>query len=149
MNRRDLQKAIFSSLMKLSNSLQAAGDRLSDELTLKQWFLLLLLSSGKFERPSVNELATEMGVTRQSLKKMVSVLDKGGYLLVEKSATDSRALCVSATPKAQDFFQKNKAIGLILLDKAFAGIADEDLTVVLRTLRLAQENMTVSKDNEK
>jgi len=136
-----LEQGVFTSIFYLSNKLQAEGDKLSNELTLKQWFLLLLLYKGNLNNPTVNNLALEMGVTRQSMKKMVAILEKNGYLSVEKSSSDSRALCISPTYKAYDFFQTNMLLGKKLLDKVFAGITQDELANALQLLQKMQANL--------
>ena len=141
MKQKLLEQSVFTSVFHLSNKLQAEGDKLSNELTLKQWFLLLLLYKGHIKNPTVNDLALEMGVTRQSMKKMVDILEKNGYLSVEKSSSDSRALCISPTTKAYDFFQKNKLLGKMLLNKVFSGITQDELTTVLWVLQKMQTNL--------
>lgn len=141
MKKLTLELSTLTSIFYLSNKIQAEGDKLSNELTLKQWFLLLLLCKGNLKNPTVNILASEMGVTRQSIKKMVDILEKNGYLLVEKSFSDSRALCISPTAKTYDFFQTNKMLGKTLLNKVFDGIAQDELVAVMQILQTMQTNL--------
>lgn len=139
----NLELSTLMSVFQLSNQLQAEGDKLSNELTLKQWFLLLLLYKGDLKNPTVNILASQMGVTRQSMKKMIDILEKNGYLSVEKSSSDNRALCIAPTIKAYDFFQLNKMLGKTLLSKVFDGIDQEELAVAMQILQKMQTNLHV------
>lgn len=141
MEKTILQQRIFASVFQLSNRLQAEGDKLADDLTLKQWFLLLLLYKGPLKDPTVNDLAAAMGVTRQSAKKMVSTLEKGQYLSVEKSPSDSRALCIRPTQKAYLFFKHNKSLGFELLDRVFEGIEAEEMNAAFLVLRKMKSNL--------
>jgi DNA-binding MarR family transcriptional regulator len=132
---------ILTKIFLLSNTLQMEGDKLSDELTLKQWFLLMFLYKSKMQNPSMNDLALKMGVTRQSMKKMVAVLEKSNYLSVEKSSLDSRALCIRPTEKAYQFFQQNKQLGKTLVKKVFSHVDEEELNIAVKVLQQMQKNL--------
>lgn len=146
MKRKQIEQRIFSNIFLLSNQLQAEGDKLTQELTLKQWFFLLYLFKSKMEAPSVNNLAEAMGITRQSLKKMVSLLEEKDFITVKKSSIDSRALSIHPTQKAYDFFQENKTVGNILLDSVFEGITEEELIIVTKVLDQLLNNLAANKD---
>jgi DNA-binding MarR family transcriptional regulator len=82
-----------------------------------------------------------MGVTRQSMKKMVATLEKSHYLSAEKSSFDSRALCIRPTEKAFNFFQQNKNLGKSLVKKVFSGIDENELAAALNVLQKMQINL--------
>lgn len=135
MKKSELEQIVFKNIFLVSNRVQAKGDQISNELTLKQWVLLLLLLKNKMKEPTINDLAEAMKVTRQSVKKMVTILEKKEYLLVEKSSRDSRALCLSPTKKAYDFFKENKDLGKEILNSMFKGIEVKELTLFLDILQ--------------
>jgi MarR family transcriptional regulator for hemolysin len=141
MKRQSVEMSIFKAIFQLSNRIQVEGDKLSKELTLKQWFLLLILYKGTIQNPTVNDISLAMGVTRQSTKKMISILEKGGYLTVDKSNYDSRALCIRPTDKAYDFFKNNKFLGYELLNKIFEGIEENELAMIFQVLQKMQDNL--------
>lgn len=132
---------IFKAIFQLSNKIQVEGDKLSNELTLKQWFLLLVLYKGTIENPTVNDISSAMGVTRQSAKKMISILERRAYVTVNKSCYDSRALCICPTDKAYEFFQNNKSLGYELLNKIFEGIEKNELAMTFQVLQKMWNNL--------
>lgn len=69
MKQKILELSTLTSLFQLSNKLQAEGDKLSNELTLKQWFLLLLLYKGNLKNPTVNVLPWRWVSLDRVLKK--------------------------------------------------------------------------------
>lgn len=141
MNKLNEQR-IFMSIFHLANRMQVEGDKLSDELTLKQWFFLYLLYQGGIENPTLKDIAQMMGVTRQSAKKMTNILEREGYLTVFKSEQDSRALCIQPTEKAKAFFKHNKQLGGKLLVRAFEGIDEQELIDTLVVLEKVQSNLS-------
>ncbi len=132
---------IFKAVFQLSNRIQVEGDKIAPDLTLKQWYLLLLLCRGKMQNVTVNKLASAMGVTRQSTKKMIAILQKSSYVAVNQSQTDSRALCIEPTHKAFDFFKQNQSLGYDLLHRMLEGISQEELETALRLLNKMQNNL--------
>jgi hypothetical protein len=50
MDRTATEEYIFGSILLLSNKMQVWGDAILSDLTLKQWFLLILISNMKNKR---------------------------------------------------------------------------------------------------
>lgn len=146
--RNALEQSIFKSIFQLSNRIQVEGDKITDELTLKQWLLLLILYKSKIADPTINDIAASMCVTRQSTKKMVSILENRGYLAVTKSASDRRALSIRPTQKVYDFFKKNKLFGFELIEQLFQDITEEELTLASQVLHKMQKNLNTKSENE-
>ena len=60
--------------------------------------------SASFDAPPVlTTLAGAMGCSRQNVKKLAVNLEKVGYIKLEKSDADARALCVKMTAKGMKF----------------------------------------------
>ena len=85
------QKICFGLILLLANRMQTKIDNYMEDLTLKQWLLLCMLSNIKEEAINVNNLASVVGYSRQNVKKMVDILVKKEYLILEASTTDKRA----------------------------------------------------------
>lgn len=97
------EKAIFNSLFILENQLQTLFDQRIPDLSLKQFMLLSIIRQSQ-EALTFTELGQLMGCSRQNIKKIASVLAKKGYVSIQKSPHDSRALCLSPTKQANTFF---------------------------------------------
>jgi DNA-binding MarR family transcriptional regulator len=95
MDRTAREEYIFGSILFLSNKIQAWGDNILSGLTLKQWFLLMLISKMENKNPTINEITEFTGTSRQNIKKMIEHLDRKKYHKIKKSKTDARALNVS------------------------------------------------------
>ena len=145
MKREQMEQRVFGRIFLLSNQLQIEGDKLTQELTLKQWFLLLLLYKRNMEKPTINSLSAVMGVTRQSVKKMVSILEEKEFITVSKSIDDSRALCIQPTTKVKDFFQRNKSLGEDFLESVFQGVTEDELSVTVKVLEQLLNNLAARK----
>ena len=132
---------LFGSVFLLSNKLQALGDGYLEEITLKQWLLLIMIHVMEKDQPSVTEVADVMGSTRQNVRKMLEVLEGKGFVALCANPLDRRTLSVALTPKAEQFFARFQSKGDAFLDRLFDGIPPEDLEATRRTVEALFENM--------
>ena len=113
---------LFGSLFLLSNKLQTLGDSYLQEITLKQWFLLMMIHNLNKEQPSVTEVAAHISSTRQNVRKMLEVLAGKGYVILAVNPQDKRNLSVSLTQKTYDFFTAFEAKGDAFLQRLFSDV---------------------------
>ena len=87
-NRR---KAIFSTLFIAGNKLQTLFDNHIPEVSLKQFMLLSIVRQSK-EPPTFTQMGNLLGCSRQNIKKVADVLKKKGFITIQKSPRDTRAM---------------------------------------------------------
>ena len=122
-----LQAYLFGSFFTLSNRLQAAGDTLDKQMTLKQWFLIAVLIRSEEEELTVSELAQRMGSSRQNVMKMAQLLEKQGFLAIEKREDDKRFLEVSVTPACLEHCKSRESKEEVFIETLFSGFSEEEL----------------------
>lgn len=101
---KNRQKAIFNSLFIVSNKLQTIFDKRIPELSLKQ-FLLLSTARQSQEPLTFTQLGRLLGCSRQNIKKLAHTLMKRGFVTIQQSAHDARAMCICPTEKAEAYFR--------------------------------------------
>lgn len=134
MNRTEKEQIVFGNILLLSNKLQILGDNILPELTLKQWFLLIVMSKLENKSPSVNDIAEIMGSTRQNIKKILLPLESKGFVEISKSEKDSRALSIALTKKAYHYFNDMEQLAEINTNKLFRAISDNELDTFHKVL---------------
>lgn len=127
MTEREKQQFIFGIIFLLANKLQLLGDKVTGEITLKQWFLLNILTQMSEEFPNYNDIAGAVGTSRQNVSKMISALNKKGMVELKPSETDQRAIYVRLTQKTFEYFQSKDDAGNLLLDRLFEGFSNEEI----------------------
>ncbi len=127
MQVQEMKAHIFSSFFTLSNRLQAAGDGLDDKMTLKQWLLIAVLIKSEEESLSVSDLAQRMGSSRQNVMKMAQLLEKQGFLVIEKRKDDKRFLEVRVTPACLAHCTIRAPKEEMFIETLFAGFSDGEL----------------------
>ena len=134
------EKAIFSTLFIAGNKLQTIFDSRIPEVSLKQFMLLSIIRQSK-EQLTFTQLGNLLGCSRQNIKKLADVLMKKGFITIQQSPHDIRAMCICPTEKvseyfANDFLEYQKELKylfevytdeeietlFILLSKLYAGI---------------------------
>lgn len=98
------QRAIFNSLFIVTNKLQTIFDNHIPELSLKQFLLLSTVRQSKASL-TFTQLGELLGCSRQNIKKIADVLEKKGFVTLQKSSADPRAMCICPTEKADVYFQ--------------------------------------------
>ena len=98
------ERAIFNTLFVVTNKLQTIFDNRIPELSLKQFLLLSTVRQSK-ETMTFTQLGELLGCSRQNIKKIADVLTKKGFVTIQKSPADPRAMCIRSTEKADAYFQ--------------------------------------------
>jgi len=121
MNDIEEKAHIFGSVFILANRLQVLGDKFDGNLTIKQWLLLVGILKNSGDSPTISEIASFIGNSRQNVKKMALILEKKGFLNLEKDLKDARILRISLTGKCQDYFKQRENRELEFFEKLYDG----------------------------
>lgn len=126
MNLLEQKAYIFATIFTLSNRLQALGDDFDKNITTKQWLFILAVSRFK-EPPTISEVASFIGYSRQNAKRIAADLDRAGFVILQKDQNDARALRVKLDPKCIEYFKKRDKREIEFLEEIFTGF-DAQLT---------------------
>ncbi len=137
------RKAIFSTIFIAGNKLQTLFDSHIPEVSLKQFMLLSIVRQSK-EQLTFTQLGNLLGCSRQNIKKLADVLMKKGFITIQQSPHDTRAMCICPTEKVNDFFandffdyqEKLKYLFEVYTDKEI-----ETLFILLSRLYVGIENL--------
>ncbi|MBI9094093.1 MAG: MarR family transcriptional regulator [Sphaerochaeta sp.] len=140
-DQKMLQAYLFGSFFTLSNRLQAAGDNLDEQMTLKQWLLIAVLMRSEEEALSVSELAQRMGSSRQNVMKMAQLLEKQGFLAIEKREGDKRFLEVRVTPVCIAHCKSRESKEEAFIETLFSGFSEEELRKLSQSLTKVSGNI--------
>lgn len=136
----DKRLMIFANLFRVANRLQTTLDTKMDDMTGKQWFVILML--GMFDYPpTLGELAEMCDSSHQNTKQLVLKLESRGFVTAEKDSNDGRAIRISATDKCDMWAQDNEEISGKFIDAMFSGLSHEDLDKVSGALFKIYDNL--------
>ncbi|HCW53882.1 MAG TPA: MarR family transcriptional regulator [Clostridium sp.] len=116
----------FLSLFLYTNRLQTACDKLDSSVSIKQWTLIIMVL--QYENPpTLSQLSIALGCSRQNVKKLALVLEKKGYVKLERDEYDGRALVVKLTEKSRDYFDTRSEVQEQILHMMFEKLNDEEM----------------------
>lgn len=140
-NSMDKRFALFGYFFAMSNRLQTVGDRFYEEITCKQFFLMICLRLFENGAPTINELSEIMGCSHQNVKSIAGKLEEKGYLEIRPDSDDARKLRIRLTSKANSLAQKYQKKELDFIDMLFTGISDKQIETTFKTLEKMEENI--------
>lgn len=143
-------KAIFSTLFIAGNKLQTVFDKHIPEISLKQFMLLSIARQSK-EHLTLTQLGQLLGCSRQNVKKIADVLMKKGFITIQQSPYDTRAMCICPTEKVNDYFQNvfsEYQEELKYLFEVYTDKEIETLFILLSKLYAGIENLEKKVEDE-
>lgn len=134
---RDLYliQQIFATIFTLSNKLQVTGDEAMNPLTTRQLMAMIAILHLPDEKSNHSNIAKMLGTTRQSIKQLITSLEKKGYLSCEPSSYDKRASSIKITDSGKLIVLDSTEKSTILLTKMFSKFTVEELEEFFRLLR--------------
>ena len=150
MENREAKAHIFGTIFTLSNKLQLLGDMMDPALTVKQWLLLagVMQCSGS---PTLSEVAARIGSSRQNVKKMAAILEKRGFVRLEKDPADARMLRIRLTDACRAHLRQREGMELRFIDELFEGFGTGEVaefSVLISKLDRNVSNMRAKYDEK-
>lgn len=128
-NRESQEKFLFAALFLYANRLQTAGDKLDKVVTMKQWLLIVMAKQFGGEAPTLSELGSFLGCSRQNVKKLALSLEKTGLIELRR---DGRALRVVHTEKCRHYFSRRSPHEERFLKLLYQDFDDGEITRLYR-----------------
>lgn len=137
----DDKRALFGLFFAFGNRLQAAGDTFYEEITCKQFFLLICLGLFQKAPPTLKELADVMGSSHQNVKQIVNKLVQNGFVRTFSDEKDKRKIRVMMTGKMEQFAEKYRDQENAFMEKLYEGITGEEVSKTYHTMVRIEQNL--------
>lgn len=155
MDRLDLlsdTQYFFGSLFVVSNRLETILEREFNRfgVTVKQWFLSIVIDKLFDRPPTVKQAARAMGSSHQNVKQIALKLSDKGMLRLEKDERDARATRLRLTGESRALWQRVRTGRDAFNEKLFDGIGQEELKTARRVMEKLLVNIeTIDRGEEK
>lgn len=136
MARSETQSFILASMNIIANKTDQLCLQNLEDVTFKQWFLLLMISRMPSKVKTVQDVADFACLTRQNTKRMLDALAQKGMCTLSSSTIDKRALQVNLTRKGLACIQSNQHCVNESLEPLFEKLDDEDLKTLAHLLQV-------------
>ena len=130
-----LMEQNYATLFSLANKLQVKGDQYLKDLTSRQLMTLLAIGHLPEEEASLNNIARKLGISKQSIKQLVSLIEKKGYVTIVPSQQDKRAVNVTITPSGYQAVIENGQLGLQFFNDLFHEFSLEEMETLWNLLK--------------
>ncbi len=147
MNNLQEKAYVFGMIFILSNKLQILGDQLDTKLTVKQWLFLAGITKCQSEAPTLSELAARIGSSRQNVKKMALILEKQGFIVMNKDERDARILRISMTDFCKEYLAQREQTELTFMEEVFEGFEAQELASLFRAIHKLERNINRRMQN--
>ena len=122
-------------LFSVTNKLQTEGDKYLQDLTTRQMLAIPAIIHAPEGKATISYIAQKLDTTKQSAKQIVDAMKRKGYLSVEPSKLDRRAVDISITLEAEEAFKEcSKRTDEFLAD-IYRDFTTEDLELLCMLLQ--------------
>lgn len=143
MEKLDAIRLIFARSILVSRKWEVLINRLStDDLTLKQLMFLIVASNSFTEPPTIKQLALELSTSHQNVKAIALLLEKKGFISLQKDKKDKRVSRVILNDDKKEYWEERTKRDIELLYTLFDGISDEELRTVATVMNRLDEKVS-------
>jgi DNA-binding MarR family transcriptional regulator len=140
---------VYGMLFAVSNRIQTYGDNQFDGITIKQHFLMVVLELFGSQPPTLKELSDAVGCSYQNVKRMLTALEKNGYVIITGNDKDKRKLQVVITDKFHTLNRNYEKQTEEFINRLYKGISEEELQFTAGTLKKMETNILKACKGEK
>jgi DNA-binding MarR family transcriptional regulator len=127
-------------IFRLNGSLLAAGNELTRDLGLSsaRWQVMGALAAGPL--PAA-QIARNMGLTRQSVQRVVDVLAEQGLVTFSENPYHQRAQLVSLTEQGEHLFQEVTRRQVPWVNALAQGLSTQEVQAVVRLIGVIRQRL--------
>ncbi|MBE5108579.1 winged helix-turn-helix transcriptional regulator [Bacillus thuringiensis] len=125
----------YAILFSLANKIQVKGDKFFEPLTSRQYMAMVAIAHLPEDKTTLNNIARKLGITKQSTKQLITIIENKGYVSVVPSKIDKRANNVKFTKKGEEVSLIVSEKGIFFLEKLFNKFSTEELETMWDLLK--------------
>ncbi|NLT58976.1 MAG: MarR family transcriptional regulator [Clostridiales bacterium] len=111
------------------------------QLSVKQWLFLAGVLRCADGAPTLSEVAAQIGSSRQNVKKTALILERQGFVSLERDAADARLLRIRLTGACFAHLRRREAMERRFIEELFSGIGEREIASLCNTLRQLERNI--------
>lgn len=148
MKQKDRILTIREDIFQLSKLFETIANQNSPGITVKQLHLLETIANFPPNVLTISTLAGFAGSSRQNVKKMALILERGNLIKLSKDDQDGRVLRVEITEEGQNAINHRRGNNDDLFDQVFMDLDEKTIKLTAKTLSKMRKNclrLTVKK----
>lgn len=130
-----LAEQIYATLFSLANKVQIQADKCCESLTSRQYMAMIAIIHLPEDETTLNNIASKLGTTKQSVKQLITILDGKGYVLTAPSKKDKRAVNVKITEPGKKAMLECGEKSIYFMADLFNEFSDEEMEILWMMLK--------------
>nr|WP_319488551.1 MarR family transcriptional regulator [uncultured Caproiciproducens sp.] len=130
-----LMQQIYATIFALANKIQVKGDQSLQILTSRQMMTMAAIIHLPGGKATYNNIAKKLGTTRQSVKQLIALMEKKGFVVTIPSEQDKRASNVQITELGQKAILICEGRSLGLITDIFSQFTTQDMEILWELLK--------------
>ena len=130
-----LMRQVYATIFSLINKIQVKGDKYIKKMTSRQLMTMIAIAHLPENKSSFNSIARKLGTTKQSIKQIVRILEKKGYIVTLQSDKDKRAVNVEITKNGKKAALECSERGMYFFLDLFHEFSKEEMKILWKLLK--------------
>jgi len=106
----------------------------SDDITAKQWLMMIVTGNAFQSPPSIQEVANIMSTTHQNVKQIAAGMERRGLVTLDRDPDNRRIIRLKVTDKCRKLFIKREENDVKVILRMFENLSDEELTALFNII---------------
>jgi len=102
-------------------------DLADDQITTKQWLMMIVMANAFQDPPSMQEVADAMSTTHQNVKQLATRLETRGFLRIERDPENKRISRLKVTAECFEYWDNRTPEDAKSIMALFQGLEDIDI----------------------
>ncbi|PKL66274.1 MAG: MarR family transcriptional regulator [Methanobacteriales archaeon HGW-Methanobacteriales-1] len=120
-----------------------------DNITTKQWLMLVILGNVFDHDPSLQEMAEAMSTTHQNVKQLATRLQDSGFLKIERDSNNKRILRLKFTEQCNKYWKKRDEEDIESITALFNVLDDEEVISLFDIMNKLEKLSQTQYDDSK
>lgn len=130
-----LMEQIYATLFSLANKIQIKGDNYLGKLTSRQYMTMMAIGHLQENETTLNNIARKLGITKQSVKQIINIMESKGYVITVPSQQDKRAVNVIITESGKQVLIEVSEKGIYFMADLFKDFNIEEMEIFWSSLK--------------
>ena len=134
--RLDMEKYILVVLFLIQQrwSYTINKEFQKDQITIKQWLMLIVIGNAFKNDPSMQEVADAMSTTHQNVKQLATRLETTGFLKIERDPNNKRILRLKTTKKSEEYWESKAQEHSESIGSYFKDLEDSEVACLFQIM---------------
>jgi DNA-binding MarR family transcriptional regulator len=105
-----------------------------DNITMKQWLMLIVISAGFRSPPSIQDVADAMSTTHQNVKQIAAGLEQRGFMTLERDPDNKRIIRLKVTDRCFALFKSREENDKKAMYSMFENLTDDEMKALFNII---------------